>query len=134
MSTLIFGAERASGTTPRFSCRSVPKRGYIHVVTSGELDIATVPHLDRSLRDAADTQDDVVLDLRELDFIDSSGGHLLIAADRRIRRSGGRLLVVRPSGEVAWLMRLMGIDHELELIEPPVGALARGERPGVHCD
>lgn len=123
MSTLIDGAERAVGTTSRFSCRSVPMRDCVHVVPTGELDIATVPHLDRSLRVAADTQDDVVLDLRELDFIDSSGGHLLIAADRRIRRSGGRLLVVHPSGEVAWLMRLMGIDRELELIEAPVGPL-----------
>ena len=122
MVALRSGAEHANGATSRFSCRSVPMRDCVLVVPTGELDIASVPHLDRSLRLAADAHHDVVLDLRELDFIDSSGGHLLIAAHRRIGRSGGRLLVVRASGEVAWLMRLLGIDRELELIEPPAGA------------
>jgi anti-anti-sigma factor len=101
-----------------FSCMSVPRPGCVHVVPRGELDIGTVPHLDRSLRIASDAEDEVVLDLRDLDFIDIGGGHYLIAADRRIRRAGGRLLVIGGTGEVAWLMELVGIDRELELIEP----------------
>jgi anti-anti-sigma regulatory factor len=32
----------------------------------------------------------VVLDLRELEFIDSGGVHLLLAASRRAREAGGR--------------------------------------------
>ena len=57
---------------------------------SGELDIDAVPELDRALRHADAPL--VVLDLRELEFIDSSGAHLLLAADRRIRRAGRRLV------------------------------------------
>ena len=102
-----------------FSCRSVPMPGCVHVVPQGELDVATIPQLDHSLRIACDSGNDVVLDLRELDFIDSSGAHLLIAADRRFRRSGGRLRVINGSGEVAWLLQLVGVDRELDVIEPP---------------
>jgi anti-sigma B factor antagonist len=112
-------AERRGGELPRFSCRSVTLPGCVHVVPQGELDIAAIPLLDHALRAAGETVDDVVLDLRELDFIDSSGAHLLIAADRRFRRSGGRLRVISGSGEVAWLLQLVGVDRELEVIEPP---------------
>jgi anti-sigma B factor antagonist len=112
-------AERTGGELSRFSCRSVPMPGCIHVVPQGELDIAAIPLLDHSLRVAGESSNDVVLDLRELDFIDSSGAHLLISADRRFRRSGGRLRVISGSGEVAWLLQLVGVDRELEVIEPP---------------
>ena len=79
------------------------------------------PLLDHSLRVAGESGKDVVLDLRELDFIDSSGAHLLINADRRVRRSGGRLRIITGSGEVAWLLQLVGVDRELDLIEVPGG-------------
>ena len=119
MLTLIHTNEAPTDSEPpRFSCRSVPKAGCVHVVPRGELDIATVPHLDRSLRIARATQEDVVLDLRELAFIDSSGGHLLVEADRRIRDSGGRLRVFAGSGDVARLLQLLGIQRVLEVVEP----------------
>jgi anti-sigma B factor antagonist len=104
--------------------------GCVHVVPQGELDVGSIPLLDRSLRLAGESDNDVVLDLRELDFIDSSGAHLLIAADRRIHRSGGRLRVISGSGEVAWLLALVGVDRELEVIEPPQpdGAAWAGRR------
>lgn len=112
-------AKRAGSELSRFSCRSVPMPGCVHVVLRGELDIATIAQLDHSLRVAGDYHNDVVLDLRALEFIDSSGAHLLIAADRRIRRTGGRLRVITGSGEVAWLLQLTGVDRELAVIESP---------------
>jgi stage II sporulation protein AA (anti-sigma F factor antagonist) len=104
-----------------FSCRSTPLPGRVHVVPRGELDIATVPQLDRSLRIAAAAENEVILDLRELEFIDCTGGQLLIAASRHIARLGGRLRVIDGTGEVAWLLELAGIDRELDLIEAPEG-------------
>ena len=89
----------------------------MHVVLGGELDIATVSELDAALRLAWASSDVIVLDLRELEFIDSSGVHLLVAADRRIRRAGGRLIVVRGPWEIDWLFVLLGIDRVLELVD-----------------
>lgn len=95
------------------------------VVVSGELDIEAVPELDRALRHADAPL--VVLDLRELEFIDSSGAHLLLAADRRIRRAGRRLVVVRGGVEVEWFFALIGLDRALELVDrPPTAASTRG--------
>ena len=118
MSSSSSNVERTSGEFSRFACTTVPMRGCVHVVPKGELDIATIAQLDHSLRVAGESDNDVVLDLRELEFIDSSGAHLLIASDRRIRRSGGRLRIINGSGEVAWFLQLVGVDRELDVIEP----------------
>ena len=94
-----------------------------HVVVTGELDIATVPRLDRALRRADAETALVVLDLRRLEFIDASGAHLILAADRRIRGAGGRLIVVRGNAEVDWFFALMRLDRELELVDWPTKEL-----------
>ncbi len=49
-----------------------------------------------------------MVDLRRLDFLDLRGLHVLIAADRRARGSGGRMLVVRAAEMVVWFMTLVG--------------------------
>jgi anti-anti-sigma factor len=89
------------------------------VIVTGELDIAAVPRVDRALRRAEADAALVVLDLRELEFIDASGAHLLLAADLRIRGAGGRLVVVRGGPEVKWILALIGIDRELEFVDWP---------------
>jgi hypothetical protein len=47
------------------------------------------------------------------------GTMLLIAASRHIGQRGGRLRVIDGTGEVAWLLKLVGIDRELDLVEVP---------------
>jgi anti-anti-sigma factor len=118
-------------TPSRFSCRRSTIDGVAHVGLSGELDIANYTHLDAALRLAWASSDVVVVDLRELEFIDSSGTRLLVDADRRIRRAGGRLIVVRGPWEVDWLFVLLGIDRMLELVDSPPISLPATRRPGV---
>lgn len=114
-----------------FSCRRLAAGSAVRVAVAGELDILTVPRLDRELRRAEADADSVILDLRELEFVDSSGGHLLVAADRRIRAAGGRLVVVRGPGEVDWFFRLVGLDRMLHLVDaPPVAGSGSGRAPG----
>jgi anti-anti-sigma factor len=84
------------------------------IAVCGELDIASVSVLDRQLRAAARDASLVVLDLRSLEFVDSSGAALLLWTSRRMRQAGGRLLVVRGPLEVQWLLELTRVDRELE--------------------
>jgi len=98
-----------------------------HVMVSGELDIATVPQLDAALRSAHAESALVVVDLRASELVDASGAHLLLAADRRIRDAGGRLIVVRGSPEIEWFFALIGLDRELEVVDwPPAVACPPG--------
>jgi anti-sigma B factor antagonist len=102
-----------------FSCRRFDTVGTVRVAVAGELDMATVPELDLTLRHAQADARVVVLDLRELDFIDSSGAHLLLAAGRRAREAGGRLLVARGAAQIDRLFALLSIDRQLELVNQP---------------
>jgi anti-sigma B factor antagonist len=60
------------------------------VAVSGEIDVATTPHLRSTLHDLADEDGVrlVVVDLDAVDFIDSSGLGVLIGCSRRLRSHG----------------------------------------------
>ena len=106
-----------AGARLRFSCRRFNTVGTVR--TAVEQDIAAVPELDLTLRHAQSDARVVVLDLRELEFIDSSGAHLLFAADRRAREADGRLLVGRDAAQIDRLFPLIGVDRRLELVNQP---------------
>jgi anti-sigma B factor antagonist len=94
------------------------------VALAGELDMASVPWIDGVLRTAQSEADLVVLDLRPLQFMDCSGAHLVLEADRRAQLAGCRLLVVRGPDQICRLFRLTGLDRRLTVIdEPPAGEL-----------
>ena len=80
-------AGRADFLPPSFACSWTdggPDAAWVHV--AGELDIATTPQLERTLREAQLQARLVVLDLRELAFIDSSGVHAIVNAGIRARQ------------------------------------------------
>ncbi|MEL5957277.1 STAS domain-containing protein [Streptomyces sp. CLV115] len=65
---------------------------------SGELDLLTAPTVRQSVHDAvAVGRHDVVLDLSEVLFCDSSGVGVLIASRRLMRSCGGRLRLILPA-------------------------------------
>ncbi|GAB2915796.1 STAS domain-containing protein [Streptomyces sp. NPDC007002] len=65
---------------------------------SGELDLVTSPVVRQSVHDAvAEGRHDVVLDLSEVFFCDSSGVGVLIASRRLMKSCGGRLRLILPA-------------------------------------
>jgi anti-sigma B factor antagonist len=81
---------------------------------SGELDLATVPDLEREIdRAAATAATRIVLDLRGLEFIDSAGLRVLIESARRAELNGGRLRLLRGSGQVEQVMSLCRLHERL---------------------
>ena len=91
------------------------------VLVRGELDLATAPDLEAVVGDRMDAGQEVVVDLRELEFMDSSGLRVLVAAHSRARDGGPGFRLVRPrqDGEVAKILMLSGVDQEFELIDEP---------------
>ena len=100
---------------------------WVHV--AGDLDIATAPQLDRTLREAELQTRLVVLDLREVPFMDCSGVHTIVDASVRAREVGRRLLLLRGPPDVDRMFALNGSSHEVEtcasaLAVPVVAGLA----------
>jgi anti-anti-sigma factor len=59
----------------------------------------------------------VVLDLREVTFMDSCGVHLIVSASIRARRAGRRLVLVRGRSQVARILALTGASEDVESVE-----------------
>jgi anti-anti-sigma factor len=97
---------------------------------TGELDIATAPQLDQALREAGLLARRVVLDLRELTFMDCVGMHVILDASIHAGQGGGQLVVVRGPSPVDRLFTLTGTSDALEIVDldrvaPPVQALVK---------
>jgi anti-anti-sigma factor len=98
---------------------TINERGdLIHVVLRGELDISTATRLeDDLLRVEADGPATLVLDLSQLDFMDSTGLRLVIAADDRAREAGRRFAIVRGNEMLQRVLRVTRLDERLEIVE-----------------
>jgi anti-anti-sigma factor len=95
------------------------------VVLEGELDIATTPRADAEIRRVEQNGARViVLDLRKLTFMDSTGLRLLVAADARARDAGHRLAIVRGPAAVHRVLEITGLDAKLDVIADPSEAQA----------
>jgi anti-sigma B factor antagonist len=106
---------------------------WVHAV--GELDLATAQQLEQTLRLAELRAQRVVLDLRELDFMDCSGMHVIVDASIRARRPGRRLVLVRGPSRVDRVLTLTGASDVLEIVDldpvqPPVQALVQLAQEG----
>jgi anti-sigma B factor antagonist len=114
-----------------FSCSSTNRgKDAVWVRVAGELDMATAPELERALGVGLSRARMVVLDLRELAFMDSAGAHVIIDASARARKLGRRLVLLRTPPDVDRLFTLTGSSSEVEIgdiapVEPPVRALQR---------
>jgi anti-sigma B factor antagonist len=110
-----------------------PQRQSVRVAVAGELDLANAGALQAqldALRDHGFT--DVVLDLRELEFMDSSGVALILGEGRRARGAGQRFSLVAGRTAVQRALRLCGVADELEFAAsapPPPRRIARSPSP-----
>lgn len=80
------------------------------VVASGEIDIATAPVLASAFDEVvAAGARLVVLDARNIQFLDSSGISVLIAAGSELENLGGRLVIDGMSGAVERVLEITGL-------------------------
>ena len=79
-----------------FTVRIEEHAGAAVVIPTGELDLATAPVLEAALAKAFASEGPprVVLDLRELEFIDSSGLRTLLTARRQAEDAGAEFSLV----------------------------------------
>jgi anti-anti-sigma factor len=90
------------------------------ITVSGELDLAAGPALEEELARAAESGVAlVIVDLRALDFIDSTGLGILIKAHQRAERFGRRFAVVRGPSQVQRLLGLTGLEERLTIVDSP---------------
>ena len=104
-----------------FSMSEDERGGSVYLTLRGELDLATAPELEQLVTERLEAGREVVVDLRGLEFMDSSGIRVLVAAHTRAGRIGTRLVIVRPpvGSAVAKIVEVSGLDGELNLVDDP---------------
>jgi anti-anti-sigma factor len=88
---------------------------------SGELDLATVGELEEAINGRLEAGEEIVVDLRPLEFMDSSGVRALVAGHQAAQQVGGSLVIVRASqgSEVDRVIDVSGIATALGMVDEP---------------
>jgi anti-sigma B factor antagonist len=93
------------------------------LATSGELDLASGPQLEAELERVSESEL-VIVDLRRLEFIDSTGLSVLVKANQRAEEAGRRFALVNGGSQIQRLLNLTGIADRLTLVDTPEELLA----------
>jgi anti-anti-sigma factor len=90
----------------------------IVVVAFGEIDLTSADRLLAQLRGLLSSVKQVVLDLREVVFIDSAALHCMLEVDRASRDAGVEFLLVPGPQQVQRLFQVTRTEDALRFIEP----------------
>ena len=86
----------------------------------GELDLASAPLLQGEIEGSeVGAAAIVVLDLQELEFIDSTGLRVLLSAHERSRERGQEFAITPGSQQVQRLLAITRVDEHLRVIASP---------------
>ena len=91
------------------------------IALAGELDLSGAPALDEEIGRLAQSDDvrRVVLDLRGLSFLDSSGLRVVALAARRLMAAGRQLTLVRGSETVQRVFEITRMADRLDFVDAP---------------
>jgi anti-anti-sigma factor len=105
---------------PSFEVEVRHARATAHVVIRGELDLASAPELQRAL-DGLHGRGvrHIILDLRELEFIDSTGLTIIYRLDQLARQDGFNAAFVRGGPNVQRVFDLVGLTDQLVFVDSP---------------
>jgi anti-sigma B factor antagonist len=100
--------------------------GYSVVSPRGEVDLATHQQLKNAIDELlADGSVHLVVDLSNVDFIDSTGLGALIGGRRKANEAGGSFCVVTARERFLKLFRITGLDSVFEVYAARTEAVAR---------
>ncbi len=89
------------------------------VSVGGEVDLASAPRLHALICQAKERADDdpprVIVDLSEVEFMDTAGLGAVLEESNAIRQSGGRLCLVAREGPVTRLLEITGLSESFDL-------------------
>jgi anti-sigma B factor antagonist len=113
----------SSPTEAEITVESLPRGGSV-VSVRGEVDLASADDLGRALGEG-EPGCDVVVDLTECTFLDSSAIRELLAGVHDIESGGGRAAVVAQPAGVRRTLEIAGVDERLAIHPTLEAALAQ---------
>jgi anti-sigma B factor antagonist len=97
---------------------TLPDTGWDVLAVAGEVDLATVPELERAVKGVLeDGSENLVIDLGDTTFMDSTGLRVLITADRDFKQADRELAILVKPGPISRLIDVSGMHELLHVIE-----------------
>jgi len=87
------------------------------VTLRGEVDLASVARLERAREEAFCSAVDVRIDLRGVEFIDSTGVKFLLETNSIAQRTSRKLRLLKPPDGVMRTLTLSGADRHLPFVD-----------------
>ncbi len=81
----------------------------------GKLFSPTAPLLENTIEKALQTNNNIVIDFKEVSFLASSGLRVLLAAEKKVREKDGKLTIKNPSELVKKVFILTGFSNILNI-------------------
>jgi anti-anti-sigma factor len=95
----------------------------------GELDIVTVDELRQHLRKARQSYGEhVILDLTDLEFMDSQGLSVIVSCQKAVNAAAGSLVLVAPRPIVRRTLEITGLSRRLDVFDSIEEAAAAPSR------
>ena len=91
----------------------------MHVKLSGDLDLSTAKRAEQAIEEAERSGRPVVIDLRGLSFMDSTGLRVIVSADKRAKRAGKRAVIVQGPSAVRRVFEITRLDERLDIVDTP---------------
>lgn len=109
---------------------SSDRDGVLVVSVSGELDLFAAPELrSRLLDEVRDGRREVVLDLSETTFMDSTALGVIIATLKALQERRGRLVLVNERASIDKTLAITGLDRVLQ-VERDLGSAVAAAQDG----
>lgn len=103
---------------PPFELETREQDGRLVLAPHGELDLATCSQVEDAALAAVREGRHVVLDLRGLEFMDSSGVRVLVSAHAAAQEHGGaRVSIVPGTAEVSRVLEISGLLTRLDVVD-----------------
>ena len=112
-------SDKQSGAVPRLKTSVDGDDSVVRFSLEGELDLATVGVAEEALKRADDATKTLVLDLRKLRFLDSTGLRLILSTAESSDTAAKRVYVVRGPAQVDRVFELTGAAERLNLVDDP---------------
>ncbi|MDQ4091508.1 MAG: STAS domain-containing protein [Actinomycetota bacterium] len=106
------GDQLRADTFTLFDIETISSEHRVELQLVGELDVGTAAPLRQALRHASDDGvETIVLDLSALKFIDSTGLHELVVAQKRQQVRGGQIVLQSPTAQTRRVLEIVGLDR-----------------------
>ena len=100
------------GVSMDLSLETKEMNGHAVVAVSGEVDVFTAPKLREQLIDLVDQGSyNIVVDLSDVEFLDSTGLGVLVAGLKRVKTHEGTLKIVSTKDKILKIFRITGLTR-----------------------